>query len=147
MLHQGTRAYTADFILSAGDEYGSGEHQRWLLANALGQSQAMLCGEENENPHKAIPGNHATTTIVLPAITPFTLGALLALYEHCVFCQGVIWDINSFDQWGVELGKRLAVPIHDQLGRGSALVQDAPTRGLIEFLRGLDPEHVSKRKS
>ena len=139
LLHQGTRAFTADFILSAdagGESVGRrDEHHRWLLANGLSQSQAMAQGHEDPEPHKAVAGGHATTTIVLSELSPFCLGALLAMYEHKVFCQGVLWDINSFDQWGVELGKRLAIPIYDQLAGKSALQQDASTRGLIEHLR------------
>jgi glucose-6-phosphate isomerase len=73
---------------------------------------------------------------VLDRLTPHSLGSLLALYEHKVFCQGVIWNINSFDQWGVELGKRLALPIHAQLGGAATLHQDPSTRRLIAHLRG-----------
>jgi len=139
LLHQGTRAFTADFILPAAtghESVGTGdEHHRWLLANGLSQSQAMAQGHKDPDPHKAVAGGHATTTIVLDELSPFCLGALLAMYEHKVFCQGVLWDINSFDQWGVELGKRLAIPIYDQLAGKSALQQDASTRGLIEHLR------------
>jgi glucose-6-phosphate isomerase len=135
LLHQGTRSFTADFILCAADEHHLPDHHHWLIANALGQSQAMLNGDADPDPHKAIPGNHATTTLILPDLAPRSIGALLALYEHTVFCQGVIWDINSFDQWGVELGKKLAMPIFKQLGGSSALTQDAPTRGLIHHLR------------
>lgn len=135
LLHQGTRAFTADFIVCAEDEHQLAEHHHWLLANALGQSQAMLAGETNADPHKAVPGNHATTTLVLPDLQPHSLGALLALYEHITFCQGVIWQINSFDQWGVELGKKLANPIFNQLGGTSTLTQDASTAGLIDYLR------------
>jgi len=138
LLHQGTRAFTADFIVCAGDETGLGEHHDWLLANALAQSQAMLSGEHNADPHRSVPGNHATTSLVLPDLRPEAIGALLALYEHTVFCQGLIWNINSFDQWGVELGKRLAGPIFNQLRGSSALLQDAPTKGLIDYLRALD---------
>jgi len=137
LLHQGTRSFTADFILCGRDDCDLPEHHRWLLANALAQGQAMLRGDDNPDPHRSVPGNHATTTIVLPALTPATLGALLALYEHAVFCQGVVWQINSFDQWGVELGKRLALPIYEQLGGSATLTQDAPTRGLISYLRGV----------
>lgn len=138
LLHQGTRAFTADFILCAGASESVGrsdEHHRWLLANGLSQSQAMAQGHEDPEPHKAVAGGHATTTIILSKLSPFCLGALLAMYEHKVFCQGVLWDINSFDQWGVELGKRLAIPIYDQLAGKSTLHQDASTRGLIEHLR------------
>lgn len=138
LLHQGSRSFTADFILTTAGEDASAQvadHQRWLLANGLGQSQAMAQGQDDPDPHKVVAGGHATTTIVLPQLNPFSLGALLALYEHKVFCQGVIWDINSFDQWGVELGKRLAKPIFEQLGGKSALLQDASTQGLIKHLR------------
>jgi glucose-6-phosphate isomerase len=138
LLHQGSRSFTADFILTNGGEDAPAQiadHQRWLLANALGQSQAMAQGQHDPDPHKTVVGGHATTTIVLPELSPFSLGALLALYEHKVFCQGVIWDINSFDQWGVELGKRLAIPIFEQLAGKSPLLQDASTQGLIKHLR------------
>jgi len=135
LLHQGTRSFTADFILIADAETSTGEHTRWLQANAIAQSQAMMTGQSDANPHRQVAGEHATTTIVVKKLNPFTLGSLLALYEHKVFCQGVIWDINSFDQHGVELGKRLAVPIFDQLGGKTALGQDASTRGLIESIR------------
>ncbi len=136
LLHQGTRSIAADFILVAGDE-GRADHHRWLNANALAQSQAMLLGHRDEDPHKQVPGGKPTTTIVLPALTPESLGALIALYEQVVFCQGVIWNINSFDQWGVELGKRLALPIFHQLGGKPTLDQDLYTRMLIEQLKNL----------
>ena len=145
LLHQGTRAFTADFILCAEDERSSGERHRWLLANALAQSQAMLNGDDSSDPHKRVPGNHATSSIVLPRLDPESLGALLALYEHVVFCQGVVWDINSFDQWGVELGKRLAKPIYDQLGGASTLAQDEPTRGMVGYLRRLDQANTQQQ--
>lgn len=118
LLHQGTRAYTADFIIVANDEYAIDEHHNWLLANALGQSQAMALGytpESDADSHRRVAGNHPTTTIVLDELGPAQLGALLAVYEHKVFCQGAIWNINSFDQWGVELGKQLAQPIYEEL--------------------------------
>ena len=138
LLHQGTRSFTADFVLIANTDDRS-RHQRWLLANGLAQSQAMLAGHADTDPHKRVAGNKSTTTIVLEQLSPSVLGALLALYEHMVFCQGVIWNINSFDQWGVELGKRLAIPIYEQLGGKTAIRQDPSTRGLIEHL-------VSKRQ-
>lgn len=134
LLHQGTRSFTADFIVIADDTAAAAEHHRWLNANALAQSQAMLLGQQSEDAHKRVRGGKATTTLVLPSLNPNALGALIALYEQIVFCQGVIWDINSFDQWGVELGKRLAIPIFEQLGGKSALSQDASTRALIDHL-------------
>jgi len=136
LLHQGTRAFTADFILTATPRHSPSGHHRWLLANGLAQSQAMMMGEASEDPHRRVTGDKGTTTIMLERLTPYALGALLALYEHKVFCQGVIWNINSFDQWGVEVGKRLALPIHEQLGGASAIQQDASTRYLIDRLRG-----------
>ena len=134
LLHQGTRSFTADFILCATAGHDLRDHHRWLAANALSQSQAMASGKDSGDPHRSVPGNHATTTIVLDRLNPATLGALLAFYEHKVFCQGLIWDINSFDQWGVELGKQLAQTIHRQLAGESAAAQDSATRSLIEHL-------------
>jgi glucose-6-phosphate isomerase len=136
LLHQGTRSFTADFVLIAQAEASHTHHHRWLLANGFAQSQAMLAGQDHADPHRQMAGDHATTTIVLDELTPTTLGALLATYEHKAFCQGVIWDINSFDQYGVELGKRLALPIFDQLGGKTAVGQDASTKGLIDMLTG-----------
>lgn len=139
LLHQGTRSFAADFVLVAEAESSAAlirpdEHHRWLNANALAQSQAMLLGHEDPDHHKRVAGGKGTTTLILSSLSPESLGALLALYEHVVFCQGVIWDINSFDQWGVELGKRLAVPIYEQLGGRSAVMQDPSTRALIDRL-------------
>jgi len=135
LLHQGTRAFTADFILVASADHPYDDHQRWLLANGLAQSQAMMAGQSADDPHRAVAGDRPTTTVILPRLDAHSLGALLALYEHKVFCQGVIWNINSFDQWGVELGKRLALPIYDQLGGASAAHQDAATQRLIKHLQ------------
>jgi glucose-6-phosphate isomerase len=150
LLHQGTRAFSADFILSAAGEattpQGLEAHHRWLLANAFAQSQAMMSGLEAEDPHRSVTGNKATTTLVMDELSPFALGSLLALYEHKVFCQGVIWNINSFDQWGVELGKQLALPIFDQLGGTPTLQQDASTRGLIGHVRQLEDRHNQEDK-
>ncbi|HEY5679237.1 MAG TPA: glucose-6-phosphate isomerase [Pseudomonadales bacterium] len=135
LLHQGTRSFTADFIM-VGQPDPDDVHGRWLLANGLAQSQAMMAGQDADDAHRRVAGDHATTTIVMRQLNPFSLGSLLALYEHKVFCQGVIWNINSFDQFGVELGKTLSVPIFQQLGGNSAMTQDASTRGLVELLRG-----------
>jgi glucose-6-phosphate isomerase len=139
LLHQGTRAYAADFIAVRSDTRRQPEHHRWLLANALAQSQAMAAGQNTpEEPHKQVPGNHPTTTIVMDDLGPYQLGALLAVYEHKVFCQGAIWNINSFDQWGVELGKQLALPIYAALADGAdtdSTAQDAATLALIRHLK------------
>ncbi|MFM8356584.1 MAG: glucose-6-phosphate isomerase [Gammaproteobacteria bacterium] len=136
LLHQGTQPFTADFILVARAGHPLHEHQRWLHANALAQSQAMLLGHNDGDPHRRVPGQKPTTTIVLDALTPARLGALLALYEHKVFCHGILWQINSFDQWGVELGKRLAVPIFAQLAGAPTDTQDDSTRLLVQHIRG-----------
>ncbi len=153
MLHQGTRAFTADFILTGADGHQPprpelADHHRWLLANGLGQSQAMALGWQHEDPHRAAPGNHGTNTFVLDRLDARSLGALLAFYEHRVFCQGLIWDINSFDQWGVEFGKGLAKILFDQLGDAPELADTAPvhatpgpdaaTHALVSHLREIN---------
>jgi glucose-6-phosphate isomerase len=150
-LHQGTQWTPADFIVPVRTHYPLGEHHAMLLANCLAQTQALmrgkteaevraelasqgLAGEPLERlvPHKVFPGNRPSNTIVLPKVTPASLGALIALYEHKVFVQGAIWDINSFDQWGVELGKQLASRILNDLRAGQAgAEQDASTSGLL----------------
>ena len=143
LLHQGSRAYTADFVLVGTDHHDHAEHHRWLLANALAQSQAMASGQASDDaPHKQVAGNHPTTTIVLNELAPRQLGTLLAVYEHKVFCHGAIWNINSFDQWGVELGKQLAKPIYAALTGSEAAgqghhAQDAVTQHLIRYLNNL----------
>ena len=91
-------------------------------------------------PHKVFPGNRPSNTLVVPKVTPETLGALIALYEHKVFVQGIIWGINSFDQWGVELGKQLAKTIHAELtAPGPAAGHDASTNGLINHIKHRRP--------
>ena len=140
LLHQGTRAFSADFIACIRPDHARADHHRALLANCLAQSQALLHGRALQDlpddalaAHRQSPGGRPSTTILLDALTPAALGALLALYEHKVFCAGVIWQINPFDQWGVELGKELAEPIREQLA-GSASPdpeQDSSTVGLI----------------
>ncbi len=134
LLHQGTRSFTADLIVAATADHGLDHHHIALLANAIAQGKAMALGNDTQDPHRAVPGNHATTSIVLDSLRPASIGSLLAFYEHKVFCQGLIWDINSFDQWGVELGKQLARTIDGQLAGKSAADQDPATRALIEYL-------------
>ena len=141
LLHQGTRQFAADFIVVGKDDHDQQEHHAWLLANALGQSQAMAQGfaAGADETHRSVPGNHPTTTIVLSELGPRQLGALLATYEHKVFTQAAIWNINAFDQWGVELGKKLAIPIFEQISDPSQTTssQDLSTQQLIERLRQL----------
>ncbi|NKC00154.1 MAG: glucose-6-phosphate isomerase [Pseudomonadales bacterium] len=141
LLHQGTRAFTADFILVASDDLDQAEHHNWLAANALAQSQAMAIGYDApaNQPYRQVPGNRPTSTILIDELGPRQLGALLAVYEHKVFCQGVVWNINSFDQWGVELGKMLAEPIYETLSGQQDHKQDLATQRLIETIQYKTP--------
>jgi glucose-6-phosphate isomerase len=140
-LHQGTQDVAADFIACCRPHHRLRGHHEALLANFLGQTQALAFGtppdEARRLPlHRRFEGNRPTTSILLDALTPRALGALVALYEHKVFAQSVIWDVNAFDQWGVELGKTLAGRILPQLGSaGPVSGHDSSTRGLIRHLR------------
>lgn len=142
LLHQGTSRFAADFILVGRDDLDRPEHHQWLLANGFAQGQAMSLGsqpESDKQAYKAVSGQHPSTTILMDELGPKQLGCLLAVYEHKVFCQGVLWNINSFDQWGVELGKQLALPIFTQLQGQDASHQDPATRYLIDYYRSLQP--------
>ena len=145
LLHQGTKLIPADFIIAAESHnpVEGGKHQVMLASNFLAQAEALMVGKtpeqvkeegapENLIPHKTFLGNRPTTNILCQKITPATLGALIAYYEHMVFTEGVVWNINSFDQWGVELGKALAKKIQGELetdGAGSG--HDSSTSGLL----------------
>ena len=137
LLHQGTRSFSADFVLvgQAGQELD--EQRRWLLANGLAQGQALALGWRSDDPHRSAPGNQGSSTLVLDRLDAKRLGALLAFFEHRVFCQGLVWDINSFDQWGVEFGKGLAKRIFNQLGDGAAAAEDASTKALVAHIKAL----------
>ena len=135
LLHQGTRAFSADFIACARPGHDLSAHHDWLLANCLAQSKAFAEGCPSESAHRRVRGGHPSTTILLDALGPESLGALLALYEHKVFAAGAIWGINSFDQWGVQLGKALAEAIHEQLSATDAPHQDPSTRALLAEIR------------
>ncbi|MBL4682145.1 MAG: glucose-6-phosphate isomerase [Pseudomonadales bacterium] len=120
LLHQGNRFVGLDFILPLKAHHDLQEHHDQLVANCFSQSQALLVGREMSSnseftKHKSMPGNRPSNTILMDQLTPQTLGALVALYEHKVFCQAVIWKINPFDQWGVELGKELSEAIYHQI--------------------------------
>jgi glucose-6-phosphate isomerase len=111
--------------------------QAILLANAIAQAEALMTGSANAaEPHRHFPGDRPSSFILMDRLTPKALGALIALYEHKVFVEGVLWDINSFDQWGVELGKTLATAVLGELQGGEAGAHDASTAALIERLRG-----------
>ena len=153
LLHQGTTIVPADFIAvcSPADDLpvdSGGDQHDLLMANCFAQTQALAFGKTADEvraegvadhlvAHKTFPGNRPTTTIMAPALTPSVLGQLVALYEHKVFTQGVLWQINSFDQWGVELGKVLATAIGPELTgpAAPALDHDASTNALIRHYR------------
>lgn len=155
LLHQGTQKFTADFLAPCRCHHPLSEHHPMLLANFFAQTEALMRGKTeqevrselaNQNlsadlvehllPHRVFPGNHATTSILFKKLDPATLGMLIALYEHKVFVQSVIWEINPFDQWGVELGKQLAGKILAELALDKPVTgHDASTNGLINFYR------------
>jgi glucose-6-phosphate isomerase len=155
LMHQGTRLVPSDFLVAIESQHELPGHQEGVLANALAQGEALMRGRLAEEaraelvaaglkgaeleaaiPHRVLPGNQPTTTILYPRLTPRVLGAIVALYEHQVFVESVLWDVNAFDQWGVELGKQLARVIEPEL-RSSAPVtgHDASTNGLILRVR------------
>ena len=116
LLHQGTEIVPADFIGFAVRTTGSADHHDLLVANLIAQTEALAFGRDRpDEPWRSFAGNRPTTTILAPELTPSVLGQLIALYEHIVFVQGVVWGIDSFDQWGVELGKELANRITPEL--------------------------------
>ncbi len=147
LMHQGGRTVPCDFIVLRDADFPLPGHHVSLLANCLAQSAALAFGQTAEEaraagvppelvPYKVFPGNQPSSTLILPKLTAYTLGQLLALFEHKVFCLGVLWNINSFDQWGVELGKQLAGRITPLLhGEGDPSAFDTSTLGLIAALR------------
>jgi len=155
LLHQGTRVVPCDFLVGRESPYPLGDHHRLLLANCFAQTEALMRGKSEDEvrkelaaagytgdaleqlvPHKVFPGNRPSTTIVYRTLDPRTLGMLLAMYEHKVFTMGAVWGVNSFDQWGVELGKQLAKRIDAELAGGAATgAHDASTNQLIDLVR------------
>lgn len=135
LLHQGTQLYPVDFLLPLSNPLPElTEQHRWLVANCLAQSQALMMGRENKaQPEKNIPGNKPSNTLCYPHLTPEVLGGLIALYEHKVFTQSVIWHINPFDQWGVELGKVLCQDIFDGLSGEENKNLDGSTKNLVKY--------------
>ncbi|MGY1409732.1 glucose-6-phosphate isomerase [Luteimonas sp. A611] len=130
-LHQGTQVVPADFIGVVSSEDGHADNHRALLANLLAQTEALANGQASDDPHRAYAGNRPSTMILLDALTPHALGALVALYEHSVYLQSVAWGINAFDQFGVELGKQLASRLLPAL-EGKAQADDPVTRVLLD---------------
>ncbi len=151
LIHQGTKLIPADFIAFAEATHDNGTQQDLLMANCLAQTKALAFGKTAEEitaegtppalvPHKVMPGNRPSTTIVAPKLTPRILGELVALYEHTVFVEGAIWGIDSFDQWGVELGKVMAKELAPVLSADEApdlSGQDASTAALVRLYRSL----------
>ena len=154
LIHQGTRLIPADFIAVADPahpaEDGGADVHELFLSNYLAQTAALAFGKTEEEvraegtaeeivPARVFSGNRPTTSILAPALTPSVVGQLIALYEHITFTQGIVWGIDSFDQWGVELGKKLALQIAPAVGGDAAALeaQDASTRGLIGRYRAL----------
>lgn len=130
-LHQGTDTVPADFIGVIRAEHAYPDNHRALLANLLAQTQALANGESNDDPQRRYLGDRPSTLLLLDALTPHALGMLLALYEHSTYLQSVLWGINAFDQWGVELGKRLADQLLPALNANGAQVDDPVTRELL----------------
>ncbi|XP_071384687.1 glucose-6-phosphate isomerase a isoform X4 [Centroberyx affinis] len=157
LIHQGTRMIPADFLIPAQSQHPIRDnlHHKILVANFLAQTEALMKGKTSDEarkeleagglggpalekllPHKVFEGNKPSNSIVFKKLTPFMLGALVAMYEHKIFVQGVMWDINSYDQWGVELGKQLAKKIEPELKDDSQVdSHDSSTNGLISFLK------------
>ncbi|HRW11468.1 MAG TPA: glucose-6-phosphate isomerase, partial [Caldilineaceae bacterium] len=157
LIHQGTKLIPCDFIASARSHNPIGNHHPILLANFFAQTEALMKGKTPDEvraelaqsgasseewatliPAKTFAGNRPSNSFLLPQLTPRTLGSLIALYEHKIFVQGVIWQINSFDQMGVELGKQLAKAIEPELaGDAPVTSHDASTNGLINYYKTL----------
>jgi glucose-6-phosphate isomerase len=156
LIHQGSRVVPCEFLLAAEGHEPDLAHQHDLLvANCLAQSEALMKGRsleearalmaakglegaelERQARHRVFPGNRPSTTLLYPKLTPEVLGQIIALYEHRVFVEGVILGINSYDQWGVELGKELATALQPIVeGRESAQGKDGSTRGLVTYIR------------
>jgi glucose-6-phosphate isomerase len=134
MLHQGTAVVPVEFIAVKKAMSSLRGHHDKLLANVLAQAQALMVGKADSGGHKHFPGNRPSTFLLLDELSPASLGALLALQEHRVFVSGALWGINSFDQWGVELGKVLAKDIEPRLKSGDVAGLDASTSGLLQRL-------------
>ena len=148
LIHQGTRLIPCDFIATVKTQNSLGDHHRVLLANFFAQTEALMKGKTAAEartegapdelvPHKTFPGNRPSTSIVVDLLTPRALGRLVAMYEHKIFTQGAIWNVNSYDQWGVELGKQLAKKIEPELkSPGAVTSHDSSTNGLINYVKG-----------
>jgi glucose-6-phosphate isomerase len=155
LIHQGTKLIPVDFIAPLKSHNPIDAHHAILISNVFAQSEALMKGRTEAEaraeletagksgaalemllPHKVFPGNQPTTTILFDKLTPYALGRLIALYEHKIFVQGILWRVNSFDQWGVELGKQLAQTIQKELSSGAPVANhDSSTNGLINYYK------------
>jgi glucose-6-phosphate isomerase len=153
LIHQGTKLVPCDFLAPMESHNPLGDHHRILLSNFFAQTEALMRGKTADEvraelkkaglggaelealvPHKVFEGNRPTNSILFHKLTPRVLGSLIALYEHKIFVQGIIWNINSYDQWGVELGKQLAKTILPELSvPGEVTSHDSSTNGLINY--------------
>ena len=131
LLHQGTRLVPCDLIGFLRSRNPLGDHHDLLVANLIAQAEALAFGRDADDPHRVSPGNRPSSLLLAEELTPFSLGALIALYEHKVFVQGTVWGIDSFDQWGVELGKQLADTIIGEFATGDVGPHDSSTTRLI----------------
>ena len=150
-LHQGTAEFVIDFIVALTHEYAALGHHDMLFANCIAQAEALMRGRDTRDSpgsttarssapidlHRACPGDRASTIITMDTLEPETLGALIALYEHKTYVQGVIWNINSFDQWGVEIGKQLADTVQSDITGDKGTSHDPSTQAMIERFRRL----------
>jgi glucose-6-phosphate isomerase len=151
LIHQGTKLVPTDFIASIETHNPIGNHHEVLLSNFFAQTEALMKGKTEDEvrrdtkveelvPHKIFPGNRPSNSILLQKITPRSLGSLIALYEHKIFVQGVIWNVNSYDQWGVQLGKELATKVLPELSNNEPVSgHDASTNGLINYYKSRRP--------
>ena len=139
LIHQGTRVVPCEFMVAAeGHEEDLAHQHNLLVSNCLAQSEALMIGRtEADTTHRIFPGNRPSTTLMYRKLDPFTLGRIVALYEHRVFVEGAIWGLNSFDQWGVELGKELAKTMLPLVEGGDASAKDGSTAGLLAALSAL----------
>ena len=163
LLHQGTEPVPVDFIIPAVSQNEIGKHHEILLANILAQAEALMKGKSIEEAaaelrekgkseeeieklklNKSFDGNRPSNMFIIDKLTPFALGMLIAMYEHKVYTQGVIWEIDSFDQWGVELGKQLALKILPELEGGVSAKHDCSTENLINKVRNIRAKEVNK---
>ena len=137
-LHQGTNLFSANFYIVANQGEELIEHQEWLIANALAQAKVLRQGTKMDDPSllfKSLKGNHPSSTILLDKITPEVMGTLIAIHEHKVFCEGALWDINSFDQWGVEHGKNTATSIHEKIVASRNRSQNSFYESYVDFIQ------------